>query len=78
MSNDGEPPPAPQIHSKGVVATDITGHFIKATGSTFMPQPSTSESILAKLQAVLNVGQLIKDDYFTLFESVGAIEVDCS
>lgn len=25
--------------------------------------------------AALEVGQLVKDDYFTLFESIGAIEV---
>ncbi|KAI9730933.1 MAG: hypothetical protein M1818_008007 [Claussenomyces sp. TS43310] len=56
MSSSTETPPAPPIHSKAIVATDITDQFVKAAGQ-------------------LDVGQVIKDDYFTLFESVGAIEL---
>jgi hypothetical protein len=33
-----EAPPAPQLNSKGVVATDITRHFIKATQGVYLPQ----------------------------------------
>lgn len=32
-----EPPPAPHIHSKGIVATDITVHFIKAAEGMSLP-----------------------------------------
>jgi hypothetical protein len=35
MFHDGESLPTPQIHSKGVVATEITDHFIKATTSAW-------------------------------------------
>lgn len=35
MNYSEEPPPAPQIHSKGVVATNITEHFTKATESVY-------------------------------------------
>lgn len=35
MDYNGEPPPAPKIFSKGVVATDITGHFTQATESVY-------------------------------------------
>jgi len=38
MAHDGEPPPAPQIHSKGVIATDITQLFMNATKSECWPQ----------------------------------------
>jgi hypothetical protein len=30
---------------------------------------------LANIPTALEVGQLVKDEYFTLFESIGAIEV---
>jgi hypothetical protein len=38
MAHIDEPPPAPQIHSKGVIATDITQRFINATKSASLPQ----------------------------------------
>jgi hypothetical protein len=38
MSYDDKPPPAPKIHSRGVIATDITQRFVKATESTFLPK----------------------------------------
>lgn len=53
---DSKPPPAPELHNKGVVAIDITEQFKDATQK-------------------LDVGQLIKDPYFTLFEAVGALEI---
>ncbi|KAM3084260.1 N-alpha-acetyltransferase, non-catalitic subunit [Clarireedia jacksonii] len=53
---DSEPPPAPKLHSKGVIATDITDVFTKAAQQ-------------------LDVGELVKDPFFTLFEAVGALEI---
>jgi len=53
---DPEPPPAPKLKSKGVVAMDITNEFTNAAQQ-------------------LDLGQLIKDPFFTLFESVGALEI---
>ncbi|CZT12070.1 probable MAK10 Glucose-repressible protein [Rhynchosporium graminicola] len=53
---DEEPPPAPKLRSKGVVATDITKQFTHAAQQ-------------------LGIGQLVKDPFFTLFESVGALEI---
>ncbi|PQE24216.1 Amino-acid N-acetyltransferase subunit Mak10 protein [Rutstroemia sp. NJR-2017a BVV2] len=58
---DSEPPPAPKLHSKGVIATDITDVFTKAA-----QRPE------------LDVGELVKDSFFTLFEAVGALEVGIS
>ncbi|PBP23912.1 Mak10 subunit [Diplocarpon rosae] len=51
-----EPPPAPQLKSNGVVATDITELFTHAAQQ-------------------LEIGQLIKEPFFTLCESVGALEI---
>ncbi|KAH7370528.1 amino-acid N-acetyltransferase-like protein subunit Mak10 [Rhexocercosporidium sp. MPI-PUGE-AT-0058] len=53
---DPEPPPAPKLKSKGVIAMDITDQFTLAAHQ-------------------LDIGQLIKDPFFTLFESVGALEI---
>ncbi|KAG4435336.1 hypothetical protein IFR05_009190 [Cadophora sp. M221] len=53
---DPEPPPAPKLKSKGVIAMDITEQFTLAAQQ-------------------LDIGQLIKDPFFTLFESVGALEI---
>lgn len=47
---------APSLHTKGVVAVDITEKFTTAV-STLKP------------------GELVKDGFFTLFESVGALEI---
>ncbi|KAG9241360.1 amino-acid N-acetyltransferas-like protein subunit Mak10 [Calycina marina] len=55
-SFDPEPPPAPILHSQGVIAMDITKQFINAAQE-------------------LELGQLVKDPYFTLFEAVGALEI---
>lgn len=35
----------------------------------------TTLGVKTDVDAALDVGQLIKDEYFTLFESIGAIEV---
>ncbi|TAQ85153.1 acyltransferase [Chlorociboria aeruginascens] len=51
-----QPPPAPILQSKGILAIDITDQFIDATQK-------------------LDIGQLIKDPFFTLFEAVGALEI---
>lgn len=46
MAHSDEPPPAPQIHSRGVIATDITQHFMNATKSAYMPQAWIRDSWL--------------------------------
>jgi hypothetical protein len=38
----------------------------------------TQDQTRANISAALEVGQLVKDEYFTLFESIGAIEVPIS
>lgn len=44
---------------------------------SFVSSTNLSEAIIDSFLA-LDVGQLIKDDYFTLFESVAALEVRLS
>ncbi|KAH8657006.1 amino-acid N-acetyltransferase-like protein subunit Mak10 [Tricladium varicosporioides] len=53
---NSEPPPAPKLSSKGIIAMDITEQFANAAQQ-------------------LEVGQLVKDPHFTLFEAVGALEI---
>ena len=38
MSHVEDPPPPPEIHSSGVIATDITNNFVKAAQSMFLPK----------------------------------------
>lgn len=77
MSCDDRPPPAPEIHSKGVIATNITRQFIQAAESVLLPEARKRLPTDAN-RIELDIGQLIKDEFFTLFESVGAIEVGLS
>lgn len=65
--------------SKGIVAFDITAKFAGAAkGACLAPSVSERLSVngpaLTSRQA-LEPGELIKDGHFTLFESVGALEV---
>ena len=58
-------------------AHDITTRFTQAAkGSAALMLP-TRIAILT-MGAALGTGQLIKDDFFTLFEAVGALEVRTS
>jgi hypothetical protein len=53
---------------------DITDEFTKAASSKHIaPATSTKSLIICTLE--LNTGQLVKDETFTLFEAVGALEV---
>lgn len=38
MSHVEDPPPPPEIHSSGVIATDITSNFVKAAQSISLPK----------------------------------------
>jgi hypothetical protein len=74
---DSEPPPAPKLQSDGVISTDITEEFTNAAQRTSRVRKFVMAS-RANYATELDVGQLIKDPYFTLFESVGALEVSRS
>lgn len=60
-----------------MVTSDITDKFTKAASSK--KRMTLAFLILVYLFtdkiAELNTGQLVKDEYFTLFEAVGALEV---
>ncbi len=73
---DSEPPPAPKLKSKGVIAMDITEQFAHAAQRMFFFRCETSSNDHVLKITGLDVGQLIKDPFFTLFESVGALEVN--
>lgn len=72
-----EPPPPPMISSEGIVALDITQEFRSAAASmTPLPLFTQSEMLMILFTLTdLEPGELVKDGYFTLFESVGALEV---
>ena len=72
-----EPPPPPMISSEGIVALDITQEFRSAAASmTPLPLFTQSEMLMILFSLTdLEPGELVKDGYFTLFESVGALEV---
>lgn len=55
-------------------AQNITAKFRSAaSGSGLLP--SYLKALIADIITALKTGQLVKDDYFTLFEAVGALEV---
>lgn len=72
-----EPPPmlAPQIKSAGVVTRDITEDFKRATKGEQISSRSVLPPQEVNIVAELAPGELVKDGFFTLFESVGALEV---
>lgn len=76
----GEPPP-PMVSSEGIIALDITQKFVSAAASRLSawpipasPSPRHADHNHCE-QTALEPGELVKDGYFTLFESVGALEV---
>lgn len=72
---DEEPPPAPKLQSKGIIAMDITQQFISAAKRMHF---SSSSHVVSRADAVLpglDIGQLVKPQGFSLFEAVGALEV---
>lgn len=40
---NGAPPPAPRVYSRGMLQTDVTYGFNKASAGLFMPQADESE-----------------------------------
>jgi len=72
---DSEPPPAPKLKSKGVIAMDITEQFTSAAHRMSGQNLHGHHVLTAFLE--LHMGELVKDPFFTLFESVGALEVSC-
>lgn len=61
-----------------MVARDITAEFTNAASSTVHTPPQSlpfSSIILTQSGTELKIGELVKDEHFTLFEAVGALEV---
>ncbi|KAG7152762.1 N-alpha-acetyltransferase 35 like protein [Verticillium longisporum] len=77
-----QPRPAPPVPASastpGIVAFDITSRFRKAA-STSASNPGIVAfditSRFRKAASTLAPGELVKDGFFTLFESVGALEI---
>lgn len=74
--------PSTRVVSQSTVCSDITDKFTTAASSeTLMFGHGVIFMVLAahllttSLSLELNTGQLVKDEYFTLFEAVGALEV---
>jgi len=75
-----EPPAPPKLDERGVVAMDITQEFKAAAESMFdsallVYRIFWKGHVLIVFDTELDVGQLIKDPFFTLIEAVGALEV---
>lgn len=69
------PSSPPRVARRVPNARDITTEFIKAASGLHNPSPTYACVSAADLYIALNTGQLVKDDFFTLFEAVGALEV---
>lgn len=54
---------------------DITAEFTKAASSKHIAPAALIQCLTIFSLAELNTGQLVKDETFTLFEAVGALEV---
>lgn len=69
--------PAPKLYSKGVKITDITQIFTNAAHRvlpiTKLKDFCIDHVLMAAIE--LEVGDLVKDPFFTLFEAVAALEV---
>lgn len=74
--------PSTRVVSQSTVSSDITDKFTTAAssetltfghGAIFMALAALL--LTTSLFLELNTGQLVKDEYFTLFEAVGALEV---
>lgn len=72
---NGEPPPVPKLKSNGIVAMEITEQFSHAAQRRSPRTPGLRNHVLIFVSLELELGELIKDPFFTLFESVGALEV---
>ncbi|KAI9787913.1 MAG: hypothetical protein M1835_002590 [Candelina submexicana] len=59
-------PPSPRTESGNIEEPRITSRHARARDIT---------AEFSKASAALDVGQLVKDEWFTLFESVGALEI---
>ena len=76
-------PPPPHITHPGITTRDVTKEFAAAVKSAlrFLPWQTGTAAALAHHQhrwpsfAELEPGKIIKDDHFTLFEAVSALEV---
>ncbi|QSZ34101.1 hypothetical protein DSL72_005689 [Monilinia vaccinii-corymbosi] len=72
-----EQPPAPKLYSKGVTITDITQVFTDAAHRV-LPNTKPKDFDIgsrANNKPELEVGDLVKDPFFTLFDAVAALEV---
>jgi hypothetical protein len=58
-----------------VGGVDITTYFFQSARGTLQSDFSCYDGNLLILIAAIGPGELVKDDFFTLFESVGALEV---
>ncbi len=76
---DGPEPPPPAIQSAGVIPVDITHKFADAVKSMYPRSWSSfvSGTVCSLTHIALDPGELVKDGFFTLFESVAGLEVGC-
>ncbi|KAI9647523.1 N-alpha-acetyltransferase, non-catalitic subunit [Ciborinia camelliae] len=75
--NPGQPP-APKLYSKGVMITNITQVFTNAAHRVLpitKPKESGYRSRANDFDIELEVGDLVKDPFFTLFDAVAALEI---
>ena len=70
--------PPPRAVAQPAIPRDITAEFTEAASSELAPLFAYFDQrlIFLSLSAIeLRTGQLVKDEMFTLFEAVGALEV---
>ncbi|GAO14205.1 hypothetical protein UVI_02001620 [Ustilaginoidea virens] len=66
----------PKMYSAGIVASDITKKFTDAVQSTCLAVGSNRQVIKGLTgSVVLEPGEVVKDGFFTLFDSVAALEI---
>ena len=67
------------MYSAGIVASDITKKFTDAVQSTCLAFGSNRQVTKGLTgSVVLEPGEVVKDGFFTLFDSVAALEVSGS